>query len=59
MPKLNSDQKSIKEGAKIKELIILASSASDFTESDIDQRNSRIIDGFVDFTRSNGLLSED
>lgn len=51
-------RKQIKEGTKIKELIDLAASASDFTESDIAQRNAKIIFGFVDFLHSNGLLSE-
>ena len=49
----------MKEGTKIKELTDLAASASDFTESDIAQRNAKMIFGFVDFMHSNGLLSED
>lgn len=44
---------------KIKELTDLAASASDFTESDIAQRNTKITFGFVDFMHNNGLLSED
>ena len=52
-------RKQMKEGTKIKELTDLAASASDFTESDIAQRNAKMIFGFVDFMHSNGLLSED
>ena len=33
--------------------------ATDFTETDIVQRNAKIIFGFVEFMHSNGLLSED
>ena len=52
-------RKQMKEGTKIKELKDLAASASDFTESDIVQRNAKMILAFVDFMRSNGLLSQD
>ncbi|MBQ9274221.1 MAG: DUF262 domain-containing protein [Succinivibrio sp.] len=47
-----------KEGTKIKELITLAAKASDFTESDIAARKERMVADFIDFMRSNGLLSE-
>lgn len=53
-----NSRKQQKEGTRIKELTDLAGNAADFTESDIVQRNSRIIFAFVDFMRSNGLLSE-
>ena len=52
-------RKQKKEGTKIKELTNLAASVTDFTESDITQRNAKIIFGFIDFMRSNGLLSEE
>ena len=52
-------QKQKKEGTKIKELTDFTSSVTDFTESDIAQRNAKIIFGFVDFMHSNGLLSEE
>lgn len=48
-----------KEGTKIKELTDLAASKSDFTETDIVQRNAKIISSFIEFMHSNGLLSED
>ena len=52
-------RKQMKEGTKNKELTDLAASATDFTESDILQRDTNIIAGFIDFMRSNGLLRED
>ena len=52
-------RKQMKEGTKVKELTDLAASATDFTESDIAQRNAKMIFGFVDFMHSNGLLRED
>ena len=45
------------EGTKIKELIDLAENVEDFTEEDIIERNQRIISGFIDHLRVNGLLS--
>ena len=33
--------------------------AADFTESDIVQRNTKMIFDFVEFMNNNGLLSED
>lgn len=47
----------MKEGKKIKELIDIASSHTDFTETDIVQRNAKIIAGFIDYLRENDLLS--
>lgn len=52
-------RKQKKEGTKIKELTDLAARASDFTESDIAQRNTKIIFGFVEYMHSNGLLNDD
>ena len=51
-------RKQKKEGTKIKELTVLAARASDFTESDIAQRNAKMIFGFVEFIHNNGLLSD-
>jgi len=44
-----------KEGTKIKELIDLASSHSDFTEADIEKRTRVIMDKFIEFLAQNGL----
>lgn len=52
-------RKQLKEGTKNKELTDLAVTAVDFTESDIVQRNSKMIFDFVDFMHSNSLLSKD
>lgn len=54
-----NSRKQKKEGTKIKELTDLAATAADFTETDIVQRNAKILFGFVDYMHSNGLLSED
>ena len=53
----SNPRKQMKEGTKIKELIDLANTASDFTESDIAQRTSKIISGFIGFMGYNGLLN--
>lgn len=45
----------IKEGTKINELRVLAKK-EDFTETDIDKRNNKIIARFIEFLRSNELL---
>ena len=52
-------RKQMKEGTKIKELTDLAVTTEDFTESDIVQRNSKMIFDFLAFMHSNGLLSDD
>ncbi len=52
-------RKQMKEGTSIHELISLAASNADFTESDIVQRNAKIIFGFIDYLHSNGLLNEE
>lgn len=46
-----------KEGTRIQELLELSRTKNDFTETDIVQRNSAIIDGFVDFLKQNDLLN--
>lgn len=47
-----------KEGTKVKELRDLAATATDFTETDIVKRNAEIIQGFIDYMKSNGLLEK-
>ncbi len=47
-----------KEGTQVRELITLAHNASDFTESDIQMRNERIMQAFLDFLRDNELLQQ-
>lgn len=54
-----NNRKQRKEGTKIEELTVLAATATDFTESDIVERNAKIIFNFVEFMHSNGLLCED
>lgn len=54
-----NSRKQKKEGTKIKELTTIAENASDFTETDIVQRNAKIIFGFVEYMHINGLLSND
>lgn len=51
--KINNKEK---EGTKIRELINLANTMQDFTESDIEKRNEMIVDGFIQFLGDNGLL---
>ncbi len=45
----------IKEGTKVQELLDFADQRLDFGENDIEQRNSDIIDGFIDFLKKNNL----
>ncbi len=47
-----------KNGSQIVELAEISNSYSDFTETDIINRNSKIIDSFVNFLRVNQLLKE-
>ena len=54
-----NNRKQRKEGTKIEELTVLAATATDFTESDIVERNAKIILSFVTFMRNNDLLCED
>ena len=54
-----NNRKQRKEGTKIEELTVLAATATDFTESNIVERNAKIILSFVTFMRNNDLLCED
>ena len=45
-----------KAGTDVRELVKLAETCTDFTESDIVQRHAKIIQGFIDFLHSNDLL---
>lgn len=45
-----------KEGTKVQELVELANTATDFTEDDIKARNTKIMDAFLEFLRSNALI---
>ena len=54
-----NNRKQKKEGTKIKELTDLAANATDFTESDIVERNAKIILNFITFMHNNDLLCED
>ena len=49
-------KKGKKEGTAIKELINLSNSADDFTETDIGQRETKIILKFIEYLKSNELL---
>lgn len=44
-----------KEGTKVRELVALAETASDFTEKDIESRDASIMDRWIEFLESNGL----
>ncbi len=46
----------VKEGTKIHELLDLAQTKTDFTEADIVTRNNEIMDAFIMFLQSNGLI---
>src|SRR5699024_8909421 len=54
-----NSRKQKKDGTKIKELLELAEKLSDFTESDIVQRNAKMVLNFIEFMRKNALLDED
>lgn len=54
-----NSRKQKKEGTKIEELVDLATSASDFTETDIVQRKAKMLFKFQEFMGENGLLSAD
>ena len=45
-----------KEGTQIQELIVFADSQSDFLESNIVERNNKIIQGFLGFLTENSLV---
>ena len=53
-----NSRKQKKAGTGIKELLELAENVSDFTESDIVQRNAKIIFSFIEFMHNNALLDE-
>lgn len=46
----------VKKGTDIHELLSYAASKSDFSESDIESRNTSIIKAFINFLNENGLL---
>lgn len=45
-----------KEGTKVVELVNLANSNPDFTETDIIARHTAILDGFIEYLKSNDLI---
>lgn len=47
----------LKEGTKIYELIELANTLDDFTEKDIVDRSSKIMDAFLDYLKNNDLIN--
>jgi uncharacterized protein with ParB-like and HNH nuclease domain len=51
-----NDKGQFKQGTINAELLNLATSKSDFTEKDIENRNRKIIDGFILFLKENELL---
>ncbi len=52
-------RKQWKEGTKIKELLDIASSMTDFQEKDIVQRNAKIIFAFTEYLQYYGLIEHD
>ncbi len=52
-------RKQKKEGTKIRELRKLAAIATDFTESDIVQRQAKMLFEFIEFMNSNQLLRDE
>ena len=51
-----SGRNQVKEGTKNAELLDLSSTQTDFTEINIDNRNTTILDTFIDFIKQNGLM---
>lgn len=51
-----TDKGQKKQGTGVSELLKLANSKLDFTESDIQNRHDKIIDSFVSFLKQNNLL---
>ena len=47
-----------KEGTKVKELLDLVHTKTDFTESDIIERHNAILDGFINYLKVNNLIQE-
>lgn len=48
-------RRQMKEGTKNVELLDMAANKNDFTEADIKERNSMIINSFLEYLRQNGL----
>ena len=48
-------RKQAKQGTKMSELLEMANCKTDYTESDILDRNSTIIDAFIEYLRANKL----
>lgn len=46
-----------KKATEVVELVELANKFSDFTETEIKERNNMILDRFVDYLRANNLLA--
>ena len=51
-------RKQWKEGTRIRELLKLAETMTDFQEKDIVQRNASIIFSFTEYLKANGLVEE-
>ncbi|MEE1471899.1 MAG: DUF262 domain-containing protein [Bifidobacterium longum] len=51
-----SDKGQRKEGTRIRELVEMANSMDDFTETDIETRTEKIIDSFVEYLDEVGLI---
>lgn len=49
-------ERGLKEATQIKELFDLAQTRNDFNETNIENRNKQIIDGFINNLKMNGLL---
>lgn len=45
-----------KEGTNITELKMLANELADYTERNITERSERILDGFVEYLKTNALI---
>ena len=54
-----NNRNQVKEGTNIKELVDLANTKNDFTETDIEQRHKEIISKFIEFMDDNELLSKE
>ena len=54
----HNSRKQWREGTKIRELVNLSSSMTDFCEPDIVQRTAKIIYEFTAYLKSNGLIQE-
>jgi hypothetical protein len=51
-----NNKNQIKEGTQIQELIAFADTLKDFNETDINERDDKIISGFIDFLKANELV---